>query len=257
MSVAILTIIVFYLKILLAVCILTIGIIAFCLFFDQAVLVRRGTVFRVQTKSKKIALTFDDGPSKIWTPKILDELKEAQVKATFFMIGAHVKNFPDIARRVAQEGHTIGNHGYAHSVLLYYTDEEIEEEIKYTEFVIKEVTGHTTKYFRPPKAWLRSSEKRKIKSMGYEVVLWSVNSKDWVPFPYQQMVYSITHRIKNGDILLFHDSGGVLKAEGGNRTQTLLAIPMLARALRSKGFEFASIEELLNDPFDYAQGHPE
>ncbi len=247
MNVFIITIIVFYLKFFLAGCVIAVGVIAFCLFFDQAILVRQGTVFRVKTKSQKIALTFDDGPSEGWTPKILDELKKADVKATFFMIGAHVKKFSQIARRAMQEGHTIGNHGYAHNVLLYYTDEELEAEIKYTESVIKETTGYTTKYFRPPKAWLRAGEKRKIRSMGYEVVLWSVNSKDWVPFHHQQMVRSIAHQVKSGDILLFHDSGGVLKAEGGDRSQTVLAIPILARTLREKGFEFVTIEELLNE----------
>ncbi|HLD69253.1 MAG TPA: polysaccharide deacetylase family protein [Candidatus Omnitrophota bacterium] len=247
MNVFIITLVVFYLKILLAGCVIAIGAIAFCLFFDQAVLVRAGTVFRVKTKSKKIALTFDDGPSEVWTPKILDELKKCDLKATFFMIGAHVKKFPQIARRVAQENHTIGNHGYAHSVLLYYTDEELEAEIKYTELVIKETTGATTKYFRPPKAWIRAGEKIKIRSMGYEVVLWSVNSKDWVPFHHQQMVCSIARQVKSGDILLFHDSGGILKAEGGDRNQTVLAIPALAKALREKGFEFVTIEELLNE----------
>lgn len=247
MNVFIITVIIFYLKILLAGCVIAIGVIAFCLFFDQAILVRQGTVFRVKTKSKKIALTFDDGPSEVWTPKILDALKECDVKATFFMIGAHVKKFSSIARRAAQEGHTICNHGYAHSVLLYYTDEELEAEIKYTESVIKETTGCTTKYFRPPKAWIRAGEKMKIRSMGYEVVLWSVNSKDWVPFPHQQMVRSVARQVKSGDILLFHDSGGVLKAEGGDRRQTVLAIPALAKALREKGFEFVTLEELLSE----------
>ncbi|MFA5087400.1 MAG: polysaccharide deacetylase family protein [Candidatus Omnitrophota bacterium] len=218
----------------------------FCIFFDQAVLNRRGTLYRVKTPQKKIALTFDDGPSPLWTPKILDELRTLKVKATFFMIGHHVREYPQIARRVAEEGHTIGNHGYAHSVLIYYTPAEIEEEIKYTEFVIKEATGQTTQYFRPPKAWLQKEIKEKIKSMGYQVVLWSLNSKDWVAFNYRRTVKYVERNIKNGDILLFHDSGNVLKAEGGDRSQTVLAIPLIVKSLQEKGFEFVSIKELLN-----------
>ena len=232
-------------KIVLILSVITVGVLAFCLFFDQATLVRKGTIFRVKTKKKKIAITFDDGPSEIWTPKILDELKKAEVKATFFMIGAHVQKFPQIARRVAQEGHTIGNHGYAHSVLFYYTDEELEEEIKYTEMVIKEITGYTTKLFRPPKAWISSSEKKKVKSIGYETVLWSINSKDWVPFSHKNIVQFISQKAGDGDIVLFHDSGGVLKAEGGNRLQTVLTIPPLIKNLREKGFEFDALEEFL------------
>ena len=141
--------------------------VGFCVFFDQAILTRRGTIYRVKTDKKHVVLTFDDGPSPIWTPKILDELKSENIKATFFMIGHHVQKYPEIAKRVVEEGHTVGNHGYAHSVMLYYTPAEIEEEIKYTEHVIREITGFTTKYFRPPKAWLRQTIKKKVKSMGY------------------------------------------------------------------------------------------
>ena len=216
----------------------------FCIFFDQAVLTRRGTIYRGNPDKRRITLTFDDGPSPIWTPKILDELKKVNIPATFFMIGHHVRKYPDVARRVVQEGHTIGNHGYAHSVLLYYTPAELEEEIKYTELVIKETTGETTTYFRPPKAWLKRSIKEKMKSMGYEVVLWSLNSKDWVSFNHKAMVNYIVRSVKNGDIILFHDSGNVFATEGADRLQTVLAIPLLAEQLRKKGFEFVSLKEL-------------
>ncbi|OGX06965.1 MAG: hypothetical protein A2Z88_04135 [Omnitrophica WOR_2 bacterium GWA2_47_8] len=220
-------------------------VMCFCLFFDQALLTRRGTVYRVKSSKKQIALTFDDGPSPLWTPKILDELKKANIKATFFMIGHHVKKYPEIARRVIEEGHTIGNHGYAHSVMIYYTLPEIEEEIKYSEVVIKEATGVTTNIFRPPKAWLSKELKIKIKSMGYQIVLWSLNSKDWVSFNHKYIVKYITRHVKPGDILLFHDSGDVFKAEGGDRLQTVLAIPLLAETLKAKGYEFVSIREML------------
>jgi len=218
----------------------------FCVFFDQAILTRRGTIYRVHTDQKHVVLTFDDGPSPIWTPRILDELKNENIKATFFMIGHHVQKYPEIARRVAEEGHTIGNHGYAHSVMLYYKPAEIEEEIKYTEHVIKEITGVTTQYFRPPKAWLRRSIKEKVKSMGYETILWSLNSKDWVSFNHKSIASYISKNIKNGDILLFHDSGNVTSTEGGRRLQTVKTISLLARMLRKKGFDFISIEELIN-----------
>ena len=219
----------------------------FCMFFDQAIFTRRGTIYRVKTRKKIVALTFDDGPSPEWTPQILDELKGANIRATFFMIGHHVKKYPAIARRVAQEGHVIGNHGYAHSVIFYYTPEELEEEIKYTEHIIKEVTGQTTRYYRPPKAWMRQSLKAEIKSLGYETVLWSLNSKDWVTFNHRYMAKYLTMRVRSGDIILFHDSGNVLSTEGGDRSQTVAAIALLARRLRKRGFEFVDIEELIHN----------
>ncbi len=222
-------------------------VVCFCVFFDQAVLTRRGTVYHVRTDKKRVALTFDDGPSPRWTPKILDELKKAGVKATFFMIGYHVQKYPEIARRVVAEGHMVGNHGFAHSVILYYTPAEIEEEIRYAEHVIREATGVTTRFFRPPKAWLRRAVKQKIQAMGYRVVLWSLNSKDWVSFNHKYIVHYIASRVKNGDILLFHDSGNVFSREGGHRGQTVETIPHLVEVLRKKGYEFVTIEELLNE----------
>jgi len=235
------------LVVLLGLLVCTLCIAVFCVFFDQAVLTRRGTIYRFKTDKKRVVLTFDDGPSPVWTPKILDELKKESIKATFFMIGHHVQKYPDIARRVALEGHTIGNHGYAHSVMLYYTPAEIEEEIKYTEHVIKAITGFQTKYFRPPKAWLRRVIKDKVKSMGYETILWSLNSKDWVSFNHKFIVRYISNNVRNGDIILFHDSGNITTTEGGRRLQTVKSISLLARTLRKKGFEFVSLEELMNE----------
>jgi peptidoglycan/xylan/chitin deacetylase (PgdA/CDA1 family) len=220
---------------------------AFCVFFDQAILTRRGTIYRVKTKKKRVVLTFDDGPSPVWTTKILDELKKAGIKATFFVIGHHVKKYPEIAQRIVREGHEIGNHGYAHSVMFYYKPAEIEEEIQYTEQVIQQITGVRTKYFRPPKAWLRRSIKNKVKSMGYDIILWSLNSKDWVCFNHKDIVKYISNNVRNGDILLFHDSGNVFSIEGGKRTQTVKAITLLVKTLEKQGFKFVTIEELLNE----------
>lgn len=214
----------------------------FCVFFDQAILNRRGTTYRLPTKNKEVVLTFDDGPSPIWTPLILDELKKAGVKAVFFMIGYHVRKYPEIARRVVAEGHQIANHGFAHSVTIYYTPAEIEEEIKYTEHVIKEVTGVATNIFRPPKAWLRESIKRRIKSMNYHVMLWSINTKDWAGFKAEDMVRYICRKLRPGDIILFHDSGNVVGLEGGDRTQTVRAIPLLVKSLREKDYKFVTFD---------------
>jgi len=221
------------------------GTILFTIFFDQAVIVRRGTIYHVLSAEKVVALTFDDGPSPDWTLKILDELKEAQVKATFFMLGAHVEKYPDVARRVASEGHEIGNHTYDHHVLIYYKTEELEREILDAQAAIYKVTGITTKYFRPPKAWLTASEKKAIKKMGYETILWSLNSKDWVTFHDKQITSYILRNIRPGDIILFHDSGGVFYPEGGNRKQTVKTISRLVNKLREKGYRFVTISELL------------
>ena len=218
------------------------------LFFDEAVFVRKGTFYRAKGPDKVVALTFDDGPSPIWTPQVLDELKRADVKATFFMLGVHVERYPEVARRVLAEGHEIGNHTYDHHVLLYYKLGDLEKEIKGAEKAIKIVTGQTTRYFRPPKAWLTAAEKQKIEDMGYKVVLWSLNSKDWVTFHDKQITSYILKHIQPGDIILFHDSGGVFTAEGGNRTQTVKTISRLVRKLKERGYRFVTISELMGEP---------
>ena len=230
---------------LVVVVFITLAFISFTVFFDQAVIVRKGTIYRVPVTQKVVALTFDDGPSADWTPKILDALKEEQVKATFFMVGEHVKEFPDVAKRVADEGHEIGNHTYDHHVLVYYKTEELEKEIRDAQEQIYKVTGVTTKYFRPPKAWLTKSEKKDIKRMGYEIILWSLNSKDWVTFHDKQITSYLLSNVRPGDIILFHDSGGVFHIEGGNRKQTVKTISRLVNKLKEKGYRFVTISQLL------------
>jgi len=235
-------------KMILSLSLLIIAVLAavsFCVFFDEAVFNRKGTIYRVKSSDKLVALTFDDGPSPVWTPKILDELKTAGIKATFFMLGKHVEEYPDVARRVVSEGHEIGNHTYDHHVLIYYTMQELENELNNADRAIKEVTGVEARYFRPPKAWLTQEEKVKVKDMGYKVILWSLNSKDWVTFHDKQITSYILRHIQSGDIILFHDSGGAFTAEGGDRSQTVKTIPRLVKKLKERGYKFVTITQLL------------
>lgn len=219
----------------------------FTIFFDQAVIVRRGTIYHVLLADKVVALTFDDGPSPKWTPLILDELKKAGVKATFFMLGEHVAKYPDVAQRVAEEGHEIENHTNTHHVLLYYKPHELVKEVRDAEKIIRDVTGVTTRYFRPPKAWLTNQEKIQLQEMGYKVVLWSLNSKDWVTFDDKYMIKYILHHVRPGDIILFHDSGGTFSTEGGDRQETVLAISRVIERLKERGYSFVTVSELVNN----------
>ena len=237
--------------IIIAAALLVFAISIFAIFYDEAVLVRKGTFYAGNSKEKLVALTFDDGPSLDWTPKILDALKRADIKATFFMLGAHVKKYPDIARLVVRQGHEVENHSYSHHVLLYYKPEELKKEIKDNEQIIREITGITTRYFRPPKAWVTKKEKKIINDMGYKIVLWSLNSKDWVRFDDKYVVRYIVKNIRPGDILLFHDSGGVMGTEGGNREETVKTIPRLVKKLHQMGYKFVTVEEMFEQEGRY------
>lgn len=234
-------------RIILLLLILSIlSVTGFCIFFDQAVLTRNGTVYRINTKDKVVALTFDDGPSSIWTPQILDALKERDVKATFFMIGKHVEKYPEIVKRVALEGHEIGNHTYLHHVLIYYTDDELQLEIKHTESLIEKITGKKTGLFRPPKAWVTKQEKNYIIGLGYKIILWTLNSKDWVTFLGDKHIARYLEKhVEPGSIILFHDSGGTFSIEGGDRSKTVKAVSKLIDRLKAEGYKFVTISELL------------
>ncbi|MFA5157131.1 MAG: polysaccharide deacetylase family protein [Candidatus Omnitrophota bacterium] len=217
----------------------------FTVFVDQALFVRHGTFYRAKTGEKVIALTFDDGPSPKWTNLILDELKDAGVKATFFMIGKHVEQYPEVARRIVAEGHDVGVHTYNHPVLLFSPTWHLEKELNDTQAVIKEITGKTTYLFRPPKAWLSAKEKAEIARLGYTTVLWSLNSKDWVRFDDKHIRNYIYKNARPGDIVLFHDAGGAFRIEGGNRKQTTKTLPRLIEKLKEKGYRFVTVSELL------------
>lgn len=236
----------FFLLIFAAIGLIGLGSAFFTIFFDQAIIVRKNTVYKGIVNEKVVALTFDDGPSSIWTPKILDELKKANVKATFFMLGKHVEEYHAIAKRVAEEGHEIGNHSYSHHIIISQKSDNLIKEIKDTEKIIQTVTGKTTIYFRPPKAWITNKERAKIESLGYKVVLWTLNSKDWVTFDDKYMVSYIIKNIQPGDIILFHDSGGAFSIEGGDRHETVRTIPLLIEKLQREGYRFVTISELLN-----------
>ena len=226
-------------------CFLALCLGAITIFFDQAVLTRGGTTWREPIQEKVVALTFDDGPSQEWTPRILQELRTADVKATFFMLGKHVAEFPEIARQVAEEGHEIGNHTYDHRLLPFSPRTMLPGQVNACEKIIKETTGITTHLFRPPKAWLTPSEKRELRELGYTVVLWSLNSKDWVNFDDKYIIAFLLHHIRPGDIILFHDAGGVFGTEGGSREETVQTIAPLVKKLRERGYRFATVSELM------------
>jgi peptidoglycan/xylan/chitin deacetylase (PgdA/CDA1 family) len=236
---------------ILILCSFVLGVVIFLyailtIFFDEAILVRQDTFYKAKVNEKVVALTFDDGPSPVWTPKILAELKKSGIKATFFMLGKHVLRYPDIARSVVNEGNEIGIHSYEHKNYIFYTKFEVKKDIENTQKIIKDVIGKETFLFRPPKAWLSKREKKKIKGLGFEVVLWTLNSKDWVTFDDKYMIWYIIKNIRPGDIILFHDSGGVFSTEGGNRDETVKAIPRLVEKLKQKGYRFLTVSKLLD-----------
>jgi len=186
-----------------------------------------------------LALTFDDGPGED-TPQILSVLKEAQVRATFFLCGANVERDPGMARRIADEGHEIGNHTYSHPRLLGRTPGKILWEIDRAQKVITYHTGRKPELFRPPYGLRWFGLFPILARQQIRAVMWSVNGRDWKTDS-EQITQRVLRQAHPGAIILLHD--GLPPGEKGNRKATVDALPVILRML-GRTYRFVTISEL-------------
>lgn len=183
-------------------------------------------------ETPKIALTFDDGPSAVWTPALLDGLKERGVKATFFLIGENADKNPEIVKRMAEEGHLIGNHTYHHVELTKVSENEARLELADTSAVIVRITGKEPEYMRPPfGAWQRKLE-QEIQMLP---VLWTIDPLDWTTENQDEIVNKVVTEAEENDIILLHDCYKS-SIEAGLR---------IVDILQEEGFVFVTVDELL------------
>lgn len=183
-------------------------------------------------EAPKIALTFDDGPSAAWTPALLDGLKERGVKATFFLIGENADKNPEIVKRMAEEGHLIGNHTYHHVELTKVTEKEARSELADTSAAIVRITGKEPEYMRPPfGAWQRKLE-QEIQMLP---VLWTIDPLDWTTENQDEIVNKVVTEAEENDIILLHDCYKS-SIEAGLR---------IVDILQEEGFVFVTVDELL------------
>ena len=183
-------------------------------------------------EAPKIALTFDDGPSAAWTPALLDGLKERGVKATFFLIGENADKNPEIVKRMAEEGHLIGNHTYHHVELTKVSENEARLELADTSAVIVRITGKEPEYMRPPfGAWQRKLE-QEIRMLP---VLWTIDPLDWTTENQDEIVNKVVTEAEENDIILLHDCYKS-SVEAGLR---------IIDILQEEGFVFVTVDELL------------
>jgi peptidoglycan/xylan/chitin deacetylase (PgdA/CDA1 family) len=181
----------------------------------------------------------------VYTPKILDILKEKNVPATFFLIGKNVEAYPDIAKRIVQEGHLIGNHTYTHKSLIPLSARATCEEIKKAEKAIEDATGIRPTLFRPPRGLYSSYATKLLRDERYTIVLWDVSAMDWAELPPKNIVTNVTGRVKPGSIILLHDSGDIVTFKGGNRSSTVKALPEIIDNLRAGGYEFVTVDQMI------------
>jgi peptidoglycan/xylan/chitin deacetylase (PgdA/CDA1 family) len=191
----------------------------------------------VKISQKTLAMTFDDGPHPSLTPKLLDILKERNIKCTFFLIGQQVKMYPDIVRRIIAEGHEIGNHTWTHCSLTSRPDEQIRNELKKSEDAVYEVASVRPHLVRPPYGAINSRIKDLMfTEFGYSTIMWSVDPQDWR----RPGVAAVTSRLVNGAhpgaIMLSHDI----------HPPTITAMPGMFDQLLAQGYQFVTVSQLLN-----------
>ena len=194
-----------------------------------------------QSNDKVIALTFDDGPDPIYTDQILGILDKADVKATFFMVGAKMRHWPEVARRIEQKGHATGGHGYEHiDIAKLRPAAALREQLEPTQKAFADVLGHKARLFRPPYGALTDEEVALFAKSGLVIVDWSVDSFDWkVGADGADRIHKTVMRyVHPGAIILMHTGGG-------NHGATARALPGLLEDLRAQGYRFVTVPELL------------
>ena len=185
-----------------------------------------------QIKSAKlVALTFDDGPSKTVTPKILKILKKHNIKATFFMVGSQVNDNPKTAKQVQEAGHEIGNHTYSHPNLKNLTNAQIKSQLSRTTTAIKKATGHNPTLFRPPYG---SVDNRVRAQSKLPVVLWSVDTLDWQHHNSKKILEYVKKETYPGAIILMHDI----------HMPTADGLESVITYLEKQGYTFVTVSEL-------------
>ena len=198
---------------------------------ENAGAVQAGVTSDKVSKKPKVAITFDDGPSTVYTEILLDGLKERGVKATFFLTGREIQYSEDVVRRMSEEGHIVGNHTYSHIDLKRSNYATSKEEIEKTNECIKRVTGKTPEYIRPPYGdW----DERLLEETDMSIVLWSVDPEDWKDQNASIVANRVIKNTKPGDIILLHD---IFKT-------SVNAAFIIIDELQRKGYEFVTIDKI-------------
>jgi cellulose synthase/poly-beta-1,6-N-acetylglucosamine synthase-like glycosyltransferase/peptidoglycan/xylan/chitin deacetylase (PgdA/CDA1 family)/spore germination protein YaaH len=209
------------------------------------------TLYHQGTGSEhEISITFDDGPDPRWTPEILDILKAAQVKATFFLVGVNAERYPALVRRMVDEGHEIGNHTYYHPNLALCWPEHVRLELNATQLLIESITDRATTLFRPPYAADTSPSRLEelvplqiAQDLNYLVVLENIDPQDWARPGTDIIVQRVKQQRRDGNIILLHDAGG-------DRSQTVAALPQILDWLHTRGDTVVPLSKLLGTTRD-------
>ncbi len=193
--------------------------------------------------SKLLALTYDDGPNDPWTGHLLDVLARHDVRATFFMLGRHVQQRPEIARLVAQAGHVIGNHTFSHPNLIFSSPAQIASQIDDCDSALADAVGEHSRLFRPPFGGRRPDVLSAVRHKGLVPVMWSVSAYDWNADPADKVERKVASQVRGGDVILMHDGGHL--ALGADRSASVAATDLIIRRYKGEGYRFITVPEMM------------
>jgi peptidoglycan-N-acetylglucosamine deacetylase len=199
---------------------------------------------RLSRGSKKVALTYDDGPNDPYTLQLLEVLARHNVKATFFMIGQFVCQRPEIARAVLEAGHAIGNHTFSHPLLIFKSASTIRRQLADCQGAMQDALGVSATIFRPPFGGRRPEVFRIARKLGLQPIMWNVTGYDWNAKSVDEIEHKVTRQMRGGDVILLHD-GGHLEM-GTDRSHTVAVTDRIIRRYQQQGREFVTIPQMMD-----------
>ncbi len=194
-------------------------------------------IYRVITPEKAAALTFDIGWGEVSPGRVLDVLRKKGLSCTFFLSGPWAASHPQVVRRIAEEGHEIGSHGWWHDNLSQCSRERIIESLRRTRDTITSLVGNEASLFRPPNGDYDDEVVLTAREQGYHTIIWSLDTLDWKNPGVDFMVNRVLTRAQSGDIILCHASDSA--------KETYLALPAIVDGLTANGFRITKLSDLL------------
>ena len=207
--------------------------------------IREVPVYSVDSKEKKLAISFDAAWGADYTPTLLKILEENNIKTTFFLTGIWVKEYPEMVKKLAAAGHELGNHSLTHPHCNALSEEEFLKELKENEELIYKLTKKRTRLYRPPFGEYNNTNIRACRKNGYEVIQWSVDSLDWQELGVEAVVDRVVKNAHPGAIILFHN----------NAKYTPEALPIILKKLKAEGYKIVPVSELLIKGDYYIEKH--
>ena len=210
------------------------------------------TLYRGPQKVNQVALTFDDGPHPQFTPLILDILRDKNVKATFFCVGYLAQKYPDIVKRIQEEGHLVASHSYEHNYKVnFWGPNRVSQSLIHTGKVLNEITGYIPRFYRAPIGIRTPAQGVAVRRLGMTFVGWSSWTFDGGNrFLEKHKVEKLVAQTQNGKIFLLHDgklsADGTIMENGKQKSALSNNLPLLIEKLKKKGFSFVTIENMFD-----------